>query len=241
MLKLVNPLNYPLAVLAGGIVLFVGVRLAKLPSVVMLPAAVAIALGGASVQKSREPERLDLGNPALERELEAVRQQANQLARLAETLRSEAEKLLTSSTQIGLLAAVQYACDRALELPPKIDQLARRLSGADSLLSLSELQQQLAQVQTKQQHSSGVTRQQLNQLAESLQRNLRLAQQGQDARQAQVISLSTLITDSAGVLQQLQNRLRTFDLNDSEQIQELRSLSEELSSFQENVDLLVSE
>ena len=240
-MKFANPLNYPLAVLIGGIVLFVGVRLAKLPSVVMLPAAIAIALGGASVQKSREPERLDLGNPALERELESVKQQVNQLAQKAETLRSEAEKLLTSSTQINLLAAVQYACDRALELPAKIDQLARRLYGSDSLLSVSELQQQLAEVHAKQQQSSGVARQQLNQLSESLQRNLRLARQGQDARQAQVISLSTLIIDSAGILQQLQNRLRTSDLNDSAQIQELRSLSEELSSFHENVDLLVSE
>ena len=240
MLKLANPLNYPLAVLIGGIILFVGVRLVKLPSIVMLPTSVAIAFAGASVQKSREPERLNLGNPALERELESVKQQANKLAQKAENLRAEAEKLLTSSTQIGLLSAVQYACDRALELPAKIDQLARRLYGSDSLLSVSELQQQLGEVQTKQQRSSGIARQQLNQLSESLQRNLRLARQGQDARQAQVISLSTLITDSAGVLQQLQNRLRTSDLNNSEQIQELRSLSEELSSFQENVDLLVA-
>ncbi|MGF1478572.1 MAG: hypothetical protein ACFB4I_03665 [Cyanophyceae cyanobacterium] len=234
-----NPLRYPIAVLAGGIVLFVGVRLLQLPSAAMLPASAAIACLGSAFLKSREPERINLGNPALEQELQSVQQQAHRLAQQAESLRAEAEKLLTSSTQIDLLVAVQYACDRAIELPQKLARLVRRLHGADSLLSPQDLQQQLQEVQEKQRHSSGVARQQLDRLAESLRRNLTLARQGQDARQAQVISLSTLITDSAGVLQQLQNRLRTSDLQDSEQIQELRSLSEELSGFQENVDVLV--
>jgi hypothetical protein len=41
-------------------------------------------------------------------------------------------------------------------------------------------------------------------------------------------------------LQQLQNKLRTSDLTNSEQVNELQSLSAELNSFQENVDILVS-
>ncbi|MGK7873009.1 MAG: hypothetical protein AB4426_06775 [Xenococcaceae cyanobacterium] len=240
MMKLANPLHYPLAVLAGGIVLFVSVRFVKLPSMVMLPVAAAIATAGAAVLKSKESETLNLDNPALERELQSVQQQAKLLAEKAETLRTESEKMLTSSTQLELLTAVQYACNRAGELPAKIDRLSHRLHGSDSLLSVEELDQQLAEVQAKQRNSSGVARQKLNQLAESLQRNIRLAQQGEDARQAQVISLSTLIIDSAGVLQQLQNRLRTSNLSDSEEIRELQSLSDELSSIQENVDLLVS-
>ena len=239
-MKFANPLHYPLAVLAGGVVLVVGVRLVKLPSVLMLPVAGAIATVGAALLKSKEPETLNLDNPALERELQSVKQQAKLLAEKAETLRAESEQILTAASQLELLTAVQYTCDRAVELPAKIDSLARRLHGSDSLLSVNELQQQLVEVQAKQRTSSGVARQHLNQLSESLQRNIRLAQQGEDARQAQIISLSTLITDSAGVLQQLQNRLRSSNLEDSEQIQELRSLSEELSSFQENVDLLVS-
>lgn len=237
-MKLANPLYYPFAVLAGGITLFVGVRLAKLSSVVMLPVAAAVATGGAMMRKSQEPEILSLDNPELEQQLQAVRQQAKTLADKANVLRLEASKLLT--TQLELLAAVQYACDRAGELPTKIDQLTHRLSGSDSLLSVNELQQQLSEVQTKLQSSSGVAREQLTKLADSLQRNIQLARQGQDARQAQVLSLSTLILDSAGVLQELQNKLRTADLTNSAEAMELRSLSDELSSFQENVDLLVS-
>jgi hypothetical protein len=49
-----------------------------------------------------------------------------------------------------------------------------------------------------------------------------------------------VIQDSAGVLQQLQNKLRTADLTNSEELIELRNLSEELSGFQENIDFIIS-
>ena len=117
--------------------------------------------------------------------------------------------------------------------------MSRHLQGSDSLLSTTELEQQLAEVRAKQQHSSGVAKEQLRQLVSSLENNLRLAQQGQHARQAQVFSLNTLVIESAGVLQQLQNRLPTSNLNNSEEINELKGLSEELKSMQENVDLLI--
>ncbi len=239
MVKIANPLNYPLAVLAGGIVLFVGVRLIQLPSIIAIPVAGAIATAGASFLQAKQPTKIQLENPALERELQTAKEQAELLLEKSENLRSEAQKLLTSSFQVELLTAVQYACDRTLELPAKIDQLAERLHGSDSLLSVTELERQLAGVRKRQQKSSGLARQQLQQLEASLQRNINLAQQGQDARQAQVFSLVTLITESAGILQQLQNRLRTSDLNNSEQINELRGLSDELSNLQANVNLFV--
>lgn len=234
-----NPFHYPLAVLVGAIALVIGVRVARLPSVVMLPAAAAITAIGAIALKSQEPERL-LDNPELERELQAVRASARALADRANALRLEAARLLTNADQIELLTAVQYACDRAVELPAKIDQLARRMQGADSLLSTDELQRQLAQVQTQLRSSSGAAREQRSKLAASLRRNIQLARQGQDARQAQVANLSTLILDSAGVLQAMQNRLRTANLADAAETLELRSLSDELRDFQENVDLLIT-
>jgi hypothetical protein len=238
-MKLANPLYYPLAVLAGSITLFTGVRLANLPSVVMVPLAALVATGGAMVQKSREPESFNLDNPELERELLSIRTSAKLLADRANLLREEAAKLLSSSLELELLGIVQYACDRVLELPGKIDGLARRFSGSDSLLSVKDLQQQLTEVQVRLEASRGVAKEQLQKLAESLQRNIQLAEAGQDARQAQVLSLSTLIADSAGVLQALQNKLRTADLSNSTETMELRSLSNELDSFQENVDILL--
>lgn len=239
-MKLANPLYYPLAVLVGAIALVVGVRVANLPRVVVVPTAIGVAAVGAALLRAREPETLGLDNPELERELLEVRQQALALVERANAFRTEATRLLTSSGQIELLATVQYACDRTSELPAKLDHLIQRLQGTDSLLSVTELQQQQHEVKAKVEQSSGAAKAQLVKLSESLERNIQLARQGQDARQAQVVSLSTLILDAAGVLQELQNRLRTADLTNATEAMELRSLSDDLKSTQENLDLLVS-
>lgn len=239
-MKLTNPFYYPLAMLAGGIVLVTGVRAAQLPSIVMLPVSAAIATVSASFLKAKSPPPLLIDNPLLTREIEAIRQQAEKLAASAASLRSESQKLLTNSSQIDLLSTVHYSCDRVCELPQQIDELALRLEGADSLLSVTELEHQLQQVRNKLQKSRGVAYEQLTKLADSLRRNIELAKQGEDAREAQVISLSTLITDAAGVLQTLQNQLRTSDLNDSQQLAELASLGDELKNYQENLDLLIN-
>jgi len=239
-MKLVNPLHYPLAVFLGGIVLVLGVRLGQLPNLIIIPTAAAIATGSALILNSKRTVSLNIDNPALVQEIQSVQQQAKLLAQKAEALRTEAKQLLADSSQLELLVAIEYACDRTGELPAKIDRLVQRLQGSDSLLSVTELQQQLTEVKTKKSKSSGVARQQLERLAIGLENNLKLARQGQDARQAQVISLATLAIESAGILQQLQNRLRTANLEDNEEIQELKSQIEELKSRQESVELLVA-
>jgi len=239
-MKLANPLFYPLAVLAGGITLVIGVRFAKLPSVVMLPLAAGIATVSASYFKSRQTVSLALDNSQLEAELHSVLNSAKVVAAKAQELRQEAAKLLTDSLQMQLLIAVQYACDSATELPGKIDHLIRRFQGADSLLSVSDLLVQLGDVQKRLNSSSGIAKEHLQQLAQSLERNIQLAKQGQDVRQAQLISLSLLVQDSAGVLQELQNKLRHADLTDTTQTMELQQFCDELSSFQQNIDFLVS-
>ncbi|NEQ49826.1 MAG: hypothetical protein F6K11_06780 [Leptolyngbya sp. SIO3F4] len=239
-MKLANPLQYPLAVLAGGIFLVGGVRIGRLPSVVAVPGAIAIATIGSTVLKSREPDKVELTNKAINREFQQVRQQAVALGTRADELNAEATKLLTDSDQIELLGVVQYACDRTQELPKKIDQLALRMEGNDALLSVDELERQLKQAEVKVRNSKGVAQEQWDKLANSLKRNIALAKQGEDARQAQLANLSTLIAESGGVLQQLQNKLRTADLTSSIAADELRELSDEFKGFQENVDVLVA-
>jgi hypothetical protein len=241
MIKLANPLYYPTAVLAGSIVLVAGVHLMRLSNAVALPVAAIVATAGATALKSREPDPQKLAQQQLQRELQVMQAAGKTLAEKAEVLRQEANQLLTrGSFQLELLIAVQDACDRAIELPTRIGQLASRLQGTESLLSVGEIQQQLLDVQAKQQSSSGVARQHLNLLAESLKRNIQLAREGQDTRTAQIASLYTLIQDAAGVLQQLQNKLRAADLTNLEEVNELQRLSAELVSFQENVSILVS-
>lgn len=239
MKRLVNPLHYPIAILISGLVLVLGVRVVGLPSYVIIPFSGAIALAGASVRQSQLPAPLLVDNPALAQELTQVQQSAQGVAEKAEVLREEANRALSdSSLQLNLLTQVQYACDRAQELPTQIETLARKFQGADSLLSIAELEQQKADIDKKLAQSSGVSRQQLETLQASIERNIQLAQQGEDARQAQVISLNTSIQNLAGVLQQLQNKLRSADLADANEVSELQNLSEELNSLQENVNIL---
>ncbi len=239
-MKLANPLYYPLAVLAGVIILVLGVRVGGVSHLVMLPVAAAIATAGAAVLKGQEPESLGLA-PGLEQEFRSLQAQAVSLVDKAQVLREEAAKALTEANQMDLLVAVEGACDRTAELPAKLTQMAKRLQGGESLLSVDEMQQQLNQVEAKARRSSGIAGEQLDRLADSLRRNIQLAREGQDARQAQMVNLSTLISDTAGILQKLQNQLRTANLNNSEDMQALAALSQDFQSFQENVDLIISQ
>ncbi|MEO0407358.1 MAG: hypothetical protein AAF289_08415 [Cyanobacteria bacterium P01_A01_bin.135] len=239
-MKLANPLYYPLPVLVGAVVLVVGVRVLRLPSWVVLPAAIGVATAGAALRKGQEPERLDLDDPQLERSLQQVRQQAVTVAEKSQGLREEAGRLLTGPEQLELLSAVQFACDRAEELPAKIDSLARRMRGGGSLLSVDNLQRQRREAEQQARATSGVARQQWLQLEGVLSRNIRLAREGADARQAQVVSLRSLILEAAGVLQKLQNQLRTVDLSDRRQTSAVRALSAEFANVQKNLDLLIA-
>jgi chromosome segregation ATPase len=239
-MKWINPLYSPAAVFLGCLTLVLGVRLAKGQLVIVVPVAIAVStLSAALLTPAASSTKLTL-NPKLDKELSGIRQQAQTLAQKAQKLGAEANQILGTSPYMELLGTVQYACERTCELPTKIDELAQRLQGEDSILSVGELQHQLREVESKLKTSSGEAAQgQLHKLVESLRRNIQLVQQGQDARQAQVLSLSTLILESAGVLQTMQNQLRSLDLEDSTQTAQLKSLSNELRDFQENLDLLV--
>ena len=227
--------------LAGGIVLIAGARVFNFPSFVAIPAAVATAVGGAATVKHLHPNSVELDDSELAREFAVIRQSAKDLAGKARQLLTESRQVLgTNSFQVDLMVSVEFACKRASELPQKIDAMGRRLQGKNSLLSAQELQAQLEAVNLRLAQSSGIASEHLERLATTLRNNIALARQGSDARQAQTIALSTAIQETAGVLQQLQNHLRTADLTDSNRVNELRSLSDELKGFQENVDILLA-
>ena len=221
--------------------MIVGARLFNVPAFVAIPAAVATAIGGASTVKHLHLDSVVLADSELAHELSVIRQSAKDLAVKAQQLLTESKQVLGGdSFQVDLMVSVEFACQRACELPPKIDAMGRRLQGKNSLLSVQELQAQLESVNLRLAQSSGIASEHLERLANTLRNNIVLARQGSDARQAQTIALSTAIQETAGVLQQLQNHLRTADLTDSNQVNELRTLSDELKGFQENVDILVT-
>ncbi|MUH01057.1 hypothetical protein F7734_55860 [Scytonema sp. UIC 10036] len=238
-MRIVNPLYYPVAVLAGAITLFIGVRFVQLSSAIVIPLSVGVTIFGANYLKSRKLEFLELENSDLERELQRVIVTANNLAIKAKALHLEATKMLTDTFHLELLTTLQMNCNRAVELPKKIAHLSRRLQDNHSLLSVQQLEQQLAEVEQRLKSSSGVAKQHLSQLANSLSRNIQLAKEGQDIRLAQVVNISTLVQDATGSLQRSQTKLHTSDLSDSAQISELQSLVDEFSNIEANLELLV--
>ncbi|MCS6960204.1 MAG: hypothetical protein RMK91_09155 [Pseudanabaenaceae cyanobacterium SKYGB_i_bin29] len=239
--KLANPLEYPLVVLAAGILLVLGGRFGRIPPVVMIPIAALVATGGAGFLKAREPERLNLGDPKLEQEVMAIKRSAVALVQRAESMRREAATLLTEPDQIDLLVAIQAACDRVMELPYKIDEIARRLGKNEVMLSVAEIEEQLRQVIAKQNTvTSEAGRAKLASLERTLRHNLELAREGQDSRQIQIANLMEWVTESGGLLQKMQNKIRTIGTKSTSELLELRELSDQLNSCQENVTMLMN-
>lgn len=239
-MKLVNPFDYPISILISGVILVAGIRFIGLPNLVVLPTTAIISVASATVLKSREPDAENLANRELKQELEVISELAKSLAKKANILRQEANQLLGGEGfQMDLLVTVQSVCNSAIELPQKIAEVSRKLPNNEVLLSVEDLQKQLLEVRNKQKSRSGVSKQYLQQLATSLQRNIELAKAGKDTRQAKIFSLHQMVQDSAGLLQQLENKLRTVNLNNSEEIQELRNLSDELNSYQDNIKMFL--
>ena len=235
-MKLANPFYYPLAMLLGGISLVLGVRLLSLPNLLVFPTAAAVATAGATFLKSREPDPKKI----IDGELRQIKILAEGVASKAELLRQEAGDILTKGNfQLDLLVAVQSVCDRLSSLPSKIQQLTQKVSDREALLSEEELNAQLLESRQKLAKSSGIAKERLQELINSLEKNIQLAKTGQDARQAQIINLHTLIQNSAGILQEFQNKLRTSNLDQSQNLQDLQELNDELNQYQENVDILI--
>lgn len=237
-MKFTNPLHYPVAVLIGSIVLFIGARFIQLPNIIILPVAIGIIIAGAIYFHQREVKALNVENRELEREIKTVNNSALILASQAKEVRLEATKVLTDVFQVDLLATLQISCSQVIEAPNKIDTFLRCLQNSKSLLSVQDLQQQLSEVERKI-LSTGSTKRHLSELAESLRRNIKLAKEGRDTRLVQVYSISTQIQNSAGILQQIQNLLVSLNTSDYQKNQELQSLVNQLTNSQENLDLLI--
>lgn len=238
-MKLANPLYYPLAVLIGAIVLFLGVRLVQLPNHIIVPLAIIISCFFAHFFQSREPKYFKLDNPELEQEITSVQIAALTLANRASELRLEAKNVLTLAEHERLLATIDRSCDRAVELPGKLRTIVWYLYGSNSLVSVSSLQRQFTEIQQKMRLSSGLAKQHFSQLADNLKGNIKLAKKGEDTRLTRIITISHLIEDYTKILERYDHKLCNSNLKKSEEIKELQLLSDELNRLEEIIDLLV--
>jgi hypothetical protein len=235
-LVLANPLHYPLAILVAGLLLVISARILRLPAFLALPGAAIVAVAGATGLKRQEPEAPL--PPGLARDLQTLSRQVESLSTQAEALRTEASQRLTQADQMDGLVLVQDLCDRAQELPQRIAVLSNQVQDDRALLDREHLQQQLQEANARMKASTGAAREQWQKLSQGLSRNLELARQGQDARQAQVLNLTNLVVDAGGVLQQVQNQLRSADFKGVAELDGLRSLSDQFVAIHDTLDLL---
>ncbi len=241
-MPLINPLHYPTAIFCAALVLVVGVRVFWLPRWLMLVVAVVIALGGSWLLHWREAQHLPLADPALSREIRELRQQVAFLVQAAQQVQAQAARLLVDAPDLDLLVAVQEVCQQVQSLPQAVEQRVQQLyqTDYDAVLSVADLEKQLAQVRRQKQRVGQLAGAQLEQLEATLVRNLEYARMGQDTRIAQITALMTLVQNTAGILQQLQNQLRTFDIQNQEQLQHVHRLSETLQGFEQQMTMLVT-
>lgn len=240
-MKLANPLYYPLSVLIGSIVLFIGVRLVQLPNQIIIPLSIGISLFFANFFQYREPKYFELDNPELEQEITAVQIAALTLANRANELRLAAKNLLTIAEHERLLATIERSCDRAIELPGKIRTIVWYLYGSNSLVSVGSLQRQLTEIQQKKMrlNSGYLEKQHLSKLAENIKRNIKLAKKGEDTRLSRIFTIYHLIEDYTVILERYDDKLSDANLRNLKEIQELKLLGDELNSLEEIIDLLV--
>lgn len=222
MLKLANPIYYPIAVALGGITLVLGVRLLRVPNPIIIPSAVGVTLLGSSFLKSQELDAEGQLQKTLEQDLNAMETFSETLGIQSEQVRQEvSQKLAQESQHLDTLVKVQEVCDRFSQFPTKIRNLTQKMIQKKSLLSWEELSQKKTEVDEQITLSSGESRQQLEQLSATLADNLAQVKQGLDSRQSQVIYLNTLLQTSAGNLQELYNNLHNYSGNNAEKIEQI--------------------
>lgn len=244
-MRLVNPLHTPLAILAGAGTLLGGVLVVHQDALPMTLAGLVVSFGVASLLdavRTRPRPTHQAPTVVLEPALQSVLVQAEGLAARAERLKQEAHQRLTDSTQLELLGAILYACERAGELPAQLRPVLISLqSGGEAVFSPKELRVQLRDAEAKAAASQGPTRDQALRLVERLRQNLALVEQGASTREARLTELDTAVAEAAGVLLSLQTRLREGSLKTSEEAQELQALTEDFRIVQKSVQSLVGQ
>jgi hypothetical protein len=207
-LNLPNPLHFPLAVLAGGVVLVVGVRATGLGVPISASAAVACSVAVGSLRRRSELEPQIKPGPDAEAALEQAQASALDLGRRSQQLGQDASARLHGPDEMETLAELQILCQRIQELPGRITTFARQLdSTGASLVPVNRLRQRLAEEERRAKGASGVIQEQRRRLVSQLKANLDLARQGHDGREVRLLNLNLLLESASGELLALQGLL----------------------------------
>lgn len=208
----VDPLDEPLAVAAGGVLLVLVVKLGLLglvPGLLLgvLSALLLAALGRSLRRRPSQGQRLH--DRRVEAGIDAALLRASELAAQAEALRLQAIERFTAAAQLEGLGLVQLCCERLAALPERLENRRSLLqSGGGVLLSTNDLSLRLRrEEQALEREAEGPLRQERRGLVEQLRRNLSAAHQGMDEREARLLALATRQEALEGGLQQLRRQI----------------------------------
>ncbi len=206
-----RPLDDPLAVAAGGVLLVLLVRLVRLPLPLAITAGVITAIGLAALRHRHRHRgrRRRLHDQRLDAGMEAALIRASQLAQQAEGLRQEALVRFTDADHLDALGAVQLCCDRLAALPESLNQRRTLLdSGGGVPLPEENLARRLKrEQQALRGEAEGPLRRERSRLVEQLRRNLEAARLGMDEREARLLALATRLEVIDGALHHLRRQV----------------------------------
>jgi hypothetical protein len=206
-----NPLDDPLAVAVGGLLLVLLVRLGQLPLALGLLVGVGATLGLVALRARHRPrsrfERLH--DQRLEAGIDTALARAQELALQAASLRQEAMVRFTDSAHLEALGTVQLCCDRLAALPDRLRERRPLLdSGGGVLLPAENLAGRLArEEQALRQETEGPLLQERRRLVEQLRRNVEAARLGMDEREARLLALATRLEAIDGGLYHLRRQI----------------------------------
>lgn len=255
-MKLINPLQFPLAMASGAGVVLAGVMFGHMPATPMLAVGVFVSFVAAGVQnklsqqvpervqkqlKAQLKETLSIGSveKALPTSHQKVLDEALALKSRADELRAQALERLDGAHQLDLLGTLMYACDRAGELPDRLRPMLQRMASEKPVASTLELQQKVQEAEALRAGAKGKAREELERLIATRQVNLRMAEQDGEARDAQLMALSTAVEEATGVLLSLQTRLLRSNLESVEETRALKRLGEEFQGVDERLGALM--
>ena len=204
-----NPLDYPLAVAAAGLLLVALSQSGLLPLGLALPLAIAVAFALA-FWRGTAGRAEALRDRRVAAAIDAALLRGQQLANQAQALAEEALARFQAEDHLEQLGEVQLCCQRLQALPQRIAERRPLLeSGGGVLLPAEQLAERVQrEEQALQRERNDSLRRERRRLVEQLRRNLQAAQLGMDERDARLLALSTRLERIDGGLRQLQGQVQ---------------------------------
>lgn len=240
MVRLTAPLQYSIAILAGGIVLVGGTRSGKIPNSVLFPSVAIVTVVTAIGLKAIEPDPEKLAREEIDRELRNLKVSGQELALRAGFVRQEAGQILSREVEYKkLFARIEKTCEPFADLVPVIEEFGRRIPRKTAGSCRAELKKELHSARALVSSSQGIARQQTEELVTALEKNLELAKTGNSLTVAKLLQLQAIVQDATELLQDVQNKVRRIHRRGGDRVAEIGELCDRLQGISRTLEILI--